>query len=245
MTYATFSQGFKSGGFNTRAASDGQTQSFRPEEVSNYEVGLKSRYLENSVQLNLSAFYMDYQDIQQQAFFVNDDGDLVSSVVNAAEATVKGLEVEFQVIPIEDFDITAAFGYTDAAFDKFDDVSLGDLSHLKFQDTPEFTYSLGTSYIANMNRDWDVRFNANYTHQSKVYFDRSNAEEIASDGYGVLNVSISAIFNGGQAEVTLYGKNVSDTLYRTSGVNLLDDFGYGLNYYGEPRIVGIKLKLRN
>ena len=244
MTYATFSKGFKSGGFNTRAASSGQTQFFRPEEVKNFEIGFKSRFADNRAQLNVGLFHMKYKDIQQQAFFVNAAGDLVSSVVNAAKATVNGVEAEMLLSPTDRLEFSGSIGYTDASFDEFIDATLGDLSHLEFQDTPKVNASIGGAYTAPITNDWSLRVGADYSYQSKVYFDRDNAEEIAEDGFGLVNASVSLLTADDRFELMVYGRNLADTVYKVSGVNLLADFGYGLNYYGEPRIYGVRLKIK-
>jgi iron complex outermembrane recepter protein len=245
MVYATYSKGFKSGGFNTRASSSGQTQFFRPEEVVNYEAGFKSRFVDDRVQLNVSLFHMDYADIQQQAFFVNSSGDLVSSVTNAAEATVQGAEMELEIQAVEGLTFNGVLGYTDASFDKFVDANLGDISDLEFQNTPELTANIGAQYEFGVGANWGMRLNADYSYQSKVYYDQFNAEEIAQGSYGLLNASASLSSEDEAIEISLFARNIADEVYRVSGVNLLDDFGYGLNYYGEPRVVGVRLKLRN
>lgn len=245
MFYATYSEGFKSGGFNTRASSSGQTQFFQPEEVVNIEAGFKSRFANDRVQFNVSLFHMGYTDIQQQAFFVNSSGDLVSSVTNAAEATVQGAELELEVEAAEGLTFNAVLGYTDASFDEFIDANLGDISYLEFQNTPEITANVGVQYLFGVSSNWDMRLGADYSYQSKVYYDQFNAEEIAQGGYGLLNASAALLSGDGSVELSLFARNITDEVYRVSGVNLLDDFGYGLNYYGEPRVIGVRLRLNN
>ena len=244
MAYLTFSRGFKSGGFNTRAASSGQTGFFRPEEVDNIEFGLKSVFARDRLRLNVALFRMDYTDIQQQAFFVNSTGDLVSSVVNAAQATVQGLEAELLYAPTDNLSFAATYGYTDASFDEFIDATAGDLSDLDFQDTPKNTYSIRAAYTLDAGENSVIRLQGNYSYRSKMYFDRDNAEEIAESGFGLFNASISWLSADKGIELMLFGRNLGDEIYKVSGVNVLDDFGYGLNYYGEPRVIGARLSVR-
>lgn len=244
MVYVTASKGFKSGGFNTRAASSGQTQFFKPEKVINYETGLKTRFGGGIGQLNVSAFYMDYTDIQQQAFFVNNRGDLVSSVTNAAEATVKGIEGELLLAATSNLELSASIGYTDAQFDKFVDANAGDLSNLSFQDTPELTGNIGATYTIDLANDWSLKLVGDYSYQSETFFDRSNAPEIAEDGFGLTNISATLSTPKKNFDIVVYVHNLFDEEYRVSGVNLLNDFGYGLNYYGEPRVIGGKLRFK-
>src|SRR3546814_13542902 len=65
MTYASFAQGVKSGGFTGRyVIPTDAPKSFDPEKITSYEIGFKSQFLDNRVRLNASAFYSDYKDIQ-------------------------------------------------------------------------------------------------------------------------------------------------------------------------------------
>lgn len=245
MGYASYSKGFKSGGFNSRAASDGQTQSYDPEELNSYEIGVKSRFMDDTVQLNVAAFYSDYTDIQQQIFTTDGTGSLVSTVTNAAEATITGAEIELKATPTDNLVVNASLGLIDAEFDEFNDALLGDLTSRKFQDTPETSYQLGADYYVDLTGEFSLRFTASYSYQSKVYYDPLNSEEIAEDGYGLLNASLS-LLSTRDYKVSIYGKNLTDEVYRVSGVNLLgaDDFGYGLNYYGDPRTFGVRVKFQ-
>lgn len=246
LGYASYSKGFKSGGYNSRAASGGQTQSFEPEELNSFELGFKSRFAEDRVQLNVAAFYSDYSDIQQQIFTTDSTGSIVSTVTNAAEATVKGLEVELVASPTANLLVNASIGLIDSEFDEFEDVLLGDLSGRKFQDTPEFSLHVGAEYTFQLPDGYSLRLATDYSYQSKVYYDPLNAEQIAENGYSLLNARVALLSSDGKYEVSVFAKNLTDELYKTSGVNLLgaDDFGYGLNYYGQPRVWGIRLGIK-
>jgi iron complex outermembrane receptor protein len=64
MAYVSAAKGFKSGGFNGRSQTLVEIESFDPENLWAYEVGIKSQWADNTVMLNLAAFYNDYTDIQ-------------------------------------------------------------------------------------------------------------------------------------------------------------------------------------
>ncbi|MEM8997710.1 MAG: TonB-dependent receptor, partial [Acidobacteriota bacterium] len=104
LGYLTLSRGFKSGGFNVRAQATAFPQSAEPfddEVLTVAELGLKTVLADRSLVLNLAAFYGDYEDIQVSTFTSFDsDGDgsddaFFGNFLNAGNATMKGLEVEF------------------------------------------------------------------------------------------------------------------------------------------------------
>ena len=87
--YASYTEGFKAGGFDTRANVVSSFE-FEEEEASAYEVGAKSRFLDDSLELNIAAFMTDYDDLQVSQF----DGTLGFTVGNAPETEVSGIEVD-------------------------------------------------------------------------------------------------------------------------------------------------------
>ncbi|MEX0297961.1 MAG: TonB-dependent receptor, partial [Kordiimonas sp.] len=113
LLYASYSRGFKSGGFNGRPINEGAVSSYDPEEVTAYEIGIKSDLLDNRLRLNIAAFYSDYTDIQLSAVSADENGVLQLVVDNAGDAEVKGFEVELTAKPTANLDVSSAIGYTD------------------------------------------------------------------------------------------------------------------------------------
>ena len=115
LTYVSVSTGFKSGGL-----SDGGRRHL-PEELTNYEVGLKSEF-GRSLTVNLSAFFMDYQDMQVSAVerLPNGQQQLVTS--NAASASIKGLEAEFAWRPSANDVLSGFASFLNAEFDEFNTI---------------------------------------------------------------------------------------------------------------------------
>jgi iron complex outermembrane receptor protein len=113
MLYATISTGFRSGGFNggnfTNPAIPG---SFGPETVTAYEVGSKNRFLDNTMQLNLSAYWNDFKNLQVQNQFLvpNAGGGFTTSsaILNAATARAKGIEAELVYEPVVGLNISGS-----------------------------------------------------------------------------------------------------------------------------------------
>ena len=120
MYYASVSTGFKSGHIQDAG------NSAEPETVTNYELGLKSQYLDNSLRINAALFEANYHNLQfsnQDRLDINGDGiaDTGGSTVvrNASEAKIRGLEFELDWL-VTDLDyIKLSAAVTDAHFDKF------------------------------------------------------------------------------------------------------------------------------
>ncbi|MCK9543088.1 MAG: TonB-dependent receptor [Novosphingobium sp.] len=91
MTYVKTSRGFRGGGFNLRGTSVLSFTPFDPEEVTDYEFGIKSEFLDRRARLNIALFTSDYKDIQKSTIVSNGQGGTATIVANAASARVKGL----------------------------------------------------------------------------------------------------------------------------------------------------------
>ncbi len=112
--FATYTQGFKSGGFAAAVFSD-DNLTFEPERADAYEVGLKSKLFGGSLVLNGAIYYTKYQDLQVRNF----DGTQIF-VTNAADATTKGIEFDFFWLPpIADVSIGGSAGLVDATYDEY------------------------------------------------------------------------------------------------------------------------------
>lgn len=111
MVYTTVSTGYKAGGFNFGV---GGSESYDSEKVTAFEIGSKNRFSGDRVQLNATAFYYDYRDLQ--VFQVVNQTIVVR---NAAEAAISGAEVEFVAVPVEPLQIDASFGLLETEYENF------------------------------------------------------------------------------------------------------------------------------
>ncbi|WDA41299.1 TonB-dependent receptor [Erythrobacter sp. BLCC-B19] len=124
--YATYSTGFRSGGFNLAPAAvnppadDAARRRFRPETVDNYEIGLKSTLLDGKLYANAAVFYMQYQDFQRSFFRIDPVVGGQTATFNA-EASMRGFELEFTAIPADWLTITAGYGYQDSKYGDYPD----------------------------------------------------------------------------------------------------------------------------
>lgn len=114
--YGSIATGYKAGGFGDAGSPD-----YDEENLTNYEVGMKSDLLDGSLRLNLAAYYSDYEDFQVTAIegSGNNDGVAAAATRNAGEASITGFEVEYTWLATADTRVSGYFAYTDAEFEDF------------------------------------------------------------------------------------------------------------------------------
>jgi len=154
MVYTSYSEGFKSGGFTQRVfpplvagvtapagASDTDLiPDFEPEFVDVYEVGLKYTGWENRLQLNTAAFHTRYEDLQVQVFT-----SVAPVTKNAASAKVSGWEMELNLLPAENWQVDASYGWLNARYEDIDFNETFIVQGNAFERVPERTASLAVS----------------------------------------------------------------------------------------------------
>ena len=251
MTYLSFSQGYKSGGFNTRiiqpvVSADAPTgreflPEFDPEEVASLEVGAKAE-VGNIARLSGAIFQSKYKDIH----IVVREG--VAPVVrNAGEATIRGFEFEGTLVPTAALEATFGIGYTDFQYDNFTDalnraqvaLAPGALGRVDLDDqqayTPEWSANVGLSYrIGTPVGMFTPRVDGSY--RSKTFFDAPNTKQIAQPGYEVYNASLRFQSVNKRFTTTAGVTNFTDEAYKVSGnSSLTAASGYAEVVYAPPR----------
>lgn len=240
LIYASATRGFKSGGFNIT----GTEPAYSPETIWAYEAGLKTTLLDRTLQLNASAFYYDYKDLQVQAF--TPEGTL--DITNAASSTIKGLELEVTATPVSGLQLNLSGAYLDATYDRYvtarstaPDVEL-DLSGNRLNFAPEWMFTSAISYNTELADGWRGRVHLDYRWQSRVYFSSFNDRVYSQPSYGLLNAEIAVSTPGDHLELALYGRNLTDKDY-TVGAYDFSSTGAS-KFITEPRVIGARLRYR-
>ena len=123
LLYASASTGFSSGGFNgSQAAAALGRETFAPQTVTAFEIGSKNRFADNSIQLNLSAFYNKYSALQEQRQIPVGNTTL-SIIENSGKARSYGTELEAIWKPVDALTLNASFAYLNAEYTKYDQVA--------------------------------------------------------------------------------------------------------------------------
>lgn len=240
LLYTSVTWGYRSGGFNGRPLSPTDLTSFDPEKAISYEAGFKADLLERRLRLNAAAFYTDYTDIQLTASSTNDQGQAIVSVGNAAKAKVKGFEAELQARPLEGLDLFAGVGYLDTEVTENPGFSFGSTI---LPNSPEWTLNLGGSYTAALGDFGELTLGGDYSYRSGFFPQFANTAPSYIEGYGLVNARASLRPLDGPWELTVYGKNLTDKIYRTYGQTA----GTGdttIAWFGQTRELGAELSLR-
>lgn len=253
MIYGGWSRGFKSGGFNGRAATNfGAHFPFEPEFVSAWEAGFKSSWLDNSVILNGAYFYSKYDDVQVATVEVVGTDQFVVTK-NAAKGTIQGFELEAHAQPVTGLDLSASWGVIDASLDEFNDIIGGvprDRSGEDFRNTPDWSYNLAAQYTLPLGRLGDLTARAEYYKQASSWAaqeitDNWAARNLARQhAYAIVNARLGLQLPDGNTEVAFWGRNLTNTVYLTSFAAIHGAFGSLGRVYSEPRFYGVEI-IRN
>lgn len=176
--YATISKGFKSGGVQI-AQNSLLDESYDPETIWNYEIGIKSDFLDGRARLNAAAFLMDWEDLQASFAVaeVDDEGTIVftSGIQNAAAATNYGIEAELSMLLTERLLVNVGAGYLHAKFDEFTnafiDGSIVDLSDQPMPSAPRWTASADAQYTFPIAANWEGFARLEWFYRDQTYSD--------------------------------------------------------------------------
>lgn len=242
MVYASYSKGFRSGGFNGRATNAFTLGPYDPETIESYEVGLKSQWADNRVRFNLTLFNMNYTDKQEDVVFPDPVAVTVTVVQNAAKARIRGFEAEFQAVPTEGLTLGLNIGHLDAKFSNWLDTGFNqdpatqaatpfveiDKSNFKLRRAPKWSVDLSANYEHKLGNDHALNFNAGLRYKSSYYL-VANTLTVANpnngfvDGFALVDAAIS--YDAKDWRLSLFGKNLTNHDYFTHVLDV--GTGYG------------------
>ena len=258
--YATYSRGFKGGGFNDQiggfAPFGADLNAFRtaaratnPETADSFEVGVKSELFDKRLRFNLTGFYVKYKDLQKQLnvpLIVNGQSNQVTIFVNAASATVKGIEAEATALLFKGFTLRGVLGYQDAKYDRYTAPGAGyNLATAPLDRAPKWQWTLDGTYQVPVSTNFKMIANA-----SAAYTARNLNTQAINDPLGntflnartLVNASLTLSQVDDQYYVRVMGRNLTDQRYRIASQNVA---GLWLNSnFGAPRYFGAELGVK-
>jgi iron complex outermembrane receptor protein len=214
MIYGSWSEGFKSGGFDQRFINwQPAPSSFDPETATTFEIGLKSSLLDNTLRFNVAAFHTDYKDMQiivRQGF--------APLTFNAGEAKIKGFEIESTWIPTPAWIIQASLGYINAKYSKLDESveTVGITKDSKLPQTPQWSANIGVGYTTRLG-NWNLTPRVDWVYTDDVYNNAVNTPQLLQDSYSILNAAIILQSDNEAWEFILAGRNLTDEIILISG----------------------------
>jgi len=244
MTYVSYAEGFKGGGFNSHfnavltPQQQAALQKFEQEEARTYEAGVKLDLLDNTLRVNAAVFTADYTDMQI-TFRGPAPAGVAPFLTNAGKASIDGVELETIWAP-GDFRVEASVGYLDAQLDDLDNVPMAVLppglqegNALPF--APDWQAHLGISYSQALGR-YELTPRVDVSYQDTTQFDATNTREIAQLD-DVTTVNASLVFSSGAKwRLTVGINNATDEQYPIAGnSSLTTGSGYAEIAYSRPR----------
>ncbi len=239
LYYASYSRGYKAGGFNTSSIQP----AFDPEDLRAIELGTKARFLSQRAQLNASLFHYDYRDMQLRTPPPDASGGAYPIVINAARSAIQGLDLDGRYQASPRLGLSLNLTLMDARFVEFVSVDPNnpgddpDRSGKQLPQAPRLSLNAGTEY-AWPTSPGHFRFRAHYLYQSDVFFNIYQDEYVRQKSYGLLNASLEFNSRNSGWYVTLYGRNLADRLYRQAVIRADPLIGIK-HFWGAPRTLGL------
>ena len=238
MGYVQTATGYKGGGVNPRPFIPAQDQSFNPETLTAYEVGLKTNLFDRRMRLNLAAFYNNYNDIQLTLASCLPDLTVPCALpANVGSAHVKGFELETELHPVGGLEIDASASYLDFKYTKIANaaasgVSLGMVTPY----TPKTKASVGAQYEFHIADAGTVTPRLDMSYQASQFTNPiNNAAWNQIDGYTVLNGRLTWQDKSGAWQASLNVTNLTDKLYYLTLFDLHSSTGYVNGQPAMPR----------
>jgi iron complex outermembrane recepter protein len=244
--YASYSAGFKGGGFDPRGVSTAcrgptggvctpdqlfEFMSFEPETVDSYELGYRASLFDRRVNLALAAFHADYRDVQVPGSIgtvLNGQQTFIGITTNAAKARFQGIEFEGNALVAQDFatardrlNFAWSLGWLNADYLEFIDARGLDVADRRaIQNTPEWTASGTINYNVPVGPG-TVNFNTTVSYRSSSQQFELRTPLLDQGSYALWDASIVWRSDDDVWSVGLHGRNLTDTRYITAGYNFL------------------------
>lgn len=235
MTYLSYTEGFKAGGFDEDFTS-GVPEDFEyeDEEAESWALGAKWTLGGGRGYINAELFDTNIQNLQVSTF------SIASFLVgNAAEATSKGLDIDMVWSATDNFTIGAAAVFLDAKYDDYptgpcilDDAGNSiaescDLSGEPLQYAPDFSGRIYGDYVVPMSGNWDFGLYLDVSYTDEFYIAGDNDPETIQDAYTKMNARISVSRSDGSMAFAIVGNNITDKLtsHQTNDIPLANLYG--------------------
>jgi len=250
--YFTYSQGYKSGGYNEQAMSATSALPFAEETADSFELGFKTETPDRRLRFNAAAFYVKYNDLQRDAVVPFTDPltglpGQETRTTNAGSGEVYGLELEFGAVPVDGLTLGAAFGFQKAKYiEFFTDIDGSgvnvDASFLKFRNTPEITANFVAGYEFPPQPWGQISANADINYQSEYESVTLNAPGTQGQARTLIGASLVWASANDHYQVSVFGRNLLNRVYRVSGNAVAGLWNF--TNYAPPRTFGVELQAR-
>ncbi len=258
MVYGKISEGYMAGGFNGRANNPGEDQPYAPEKVLSYEAGVKSEWMDRRVRLNAAIFDQDFKDFQARVSrSVTSPTQPVPSidfaVLNAGKLNIYGAELELTANPVPALLLDAQVGYLHAEYKTFSEqrqvtpapapLTTVDRSFQTPAFSPTWTARFGGSYEFDLAGAGFLSANGAAKYRSKMALSVDNSDIFThaifpgmwQEAFWTYDASVVWQSPDRHYTAGVYGKNLSNEVYKTDAQEFSSVGGIRTAYYGNPR----------
>jgi iron complex outermembrane receptor protein len=259
MVFATYSTGFKGGGFNSGASGTVLTaaqRSFGAETVKNYEIGFKSQFLDRRVTLNATAYRMDVTGFQERALI-----NAVSVVQNVGNIRSQGVEANALLRLVPWLQLNGSLAYLDAKFTSYPNApalpwrtGVQDLGGRRPTYAPKWTTSFGAEAQAGLGGDYRAVFRTDVNLISRQNLNSINdaSPMTIQPSYALLSARVTLYGPDDRWSLALFGQNLTDTHYCVSSgyqvlgpqlgaVDVAGQKAAATCFHGNPRTLGARI----
>lgn len=240
MSYFTYSEGFRVGGANNIPGLPIENSTYKPDRLKNYEVGVKTQWLDRRLTLNLAAYRIDWTNLQTsvQATYGN-----FSFIDNIGAARIEGIEAETSLVLIPGLILNGSFNYNNPRLTA-DQVSSQATAPGKKGDKlaliPHYSGSAGVEYNFPVFGDFKGLVRADYTYTGKfaTQLRPTNVNYRVIGDYSQVNARIG--FQNTDFGLFLFVNNISNS----QGINSVSAAAGTPDYYvsQRPRTIGLNMR---
>lgn len=275
LVFGSFSTGYKSGGYNSGGGTPSLTtfgpggvvvstkRVFDRETVKNYELGIKSSWLDRALTANMTLFRMDIDGYQDRSF------DGTSFVIrNAGALRQQGVEFDAVMRPVRRFAVSASLAYLDSKFTDFPGGtplpglpagSVQNLTGTPANYSPSWSGRVGLDWTGDVGASgmtWNLNTNLSFVSDQRISAVTDNNPQTIQDGYGLLGARVTLNGQDDRWSLALFGSNLTNTQYATGSFNQVLGAAFGLNNgvfagstairqnHAEPRTYGVSGTIR-
>jgi len=241
MIFASVAKGYRIGGTNVPIpVVPSPPNSFGPDSLWNYELGVKTSWYDNRLIFNASVYYIDWTDIQVE---LTEPRTSFAYLTNGGQASSKGVEVEIIGRPISGLQLSSSFSYNDAQMNEDvlnpDDGTPFALDGDEMPGARDFTIANSVEYTRPISETFDFFVRADHQYVGNAFTSFLNVPSVGLAGvlesYSLFNLRTG--FTSDRWDITLYADNLfnNDKLASQSASG---NFAFRL----KPRTIGINLR---
>jgi len=239
MVYGNVSTGYKAGGVNGIPPNTNFPGTFGPEEITAYQAGIKSRFLDNRAQINAEGFYYNYRGYQTSIFFTTNEGINIGGTTNSQKARIYGGEVEasFLITPQDQFDLSATV--LSAIYTEFEVPEAGtSLSGERMQNAPRFTLNGNYTHTFELESGATIVAHAEARHESGQWVDYRQTDGSYQKGFIRASADITYTSPDDRYTLGAFIRNITNNAALLVANNNLGPYQLGTPY--PPRTYGVR-----